>query len=406
MINLEALLYAVLGGVCFGTYPLFIRTPAALAAKPHPIVFQLYKSTVVFLSSFLFLLPRYVRWHAANDGTPLFVFNWWGVASAALWIPAGLTTIWSVPIIGMGLQVAVAASSSAVVSFCAFWLLFGTKMKEHSCGGTCVYYLAPLYLFFTVMGMVTLIFSEKVATLARQHCCTLCRLNDHNAGPGNYQKQVNVPEEGAGEESNHGANGPESTRMVHPTTDPASLASRAASVGRFAMGILMSVVGGISASAQFAVIQQGKKYEQVQFHCVSKNITCPPKLVESFDTFGSWMVSFGFGAFGITVLLFGGLAMWQGRCPLVHWDVLKIAGVKAGCFWVLGNLGTTLAVVRGGNAVVLSQALSTMIITSGFWGLLWYKEGDLSLLRRFVWFLAAVCTVVSMILLGMEKLNN
>jgi hypothetical protein len=129
-------------------------------------------------------------------------------------------------------------------------------------------------------------------------------------------------------------------------------------------------------------------------------------LVESFDTFGSWMVSFGFGAFGITVLLFGGLAMWQGRCPLVHWDVLKIAGVKAGCFWVLGNLGTTLAVVRGGNAVVLSQALSTMIITSGFWGLLWYKEGDLSLLRRFVWFLAAVCTVVSMILLGMEKLNN
>ena len=150
MINLEALLYAVLGGVCFGTYPLFIRTPAALAAKPHPIVFQLYKSTVVFLSSFLFLLPRYIRWRAANDGTPLFVFSWWGVASAALWIPAGLTTIWSVPIIGMGLQVAVAASSSAIVSFCTFWLLFGTKMKEHSCGGTCVYYLAPLYLFFTV----------------------------------------------------------------------------------------------------------------------------------------------------------------------------------------------------------------------------------------------------------------
>jgi hypothetical protein len=211
MINLEALLYAVLGGVCFGTYPLFIRTPAALAAKPHPIVFQLYKSTVVFLSSFLFLLPRYVRWHAANDGTPLFVFNWWGVASAALWIPAGLTTIWSVPIIGMGLQVAVAASSSAVVSFCAFWLLFGTKMKEHSCGGTCVYYLAPLYLFFTVMGMVTLIFSEKVATLARQHCCTLCRLNDHNAGPGNYQKQVNVPEEGAGEEGGGGSRGARGT---------------------------------------------------------------------------------------------------------------------------------------------------------------------------------------------------
>ena len=164
--------------------------------------------------------------------------------------------------------------------------------------------------------------------------------------------------------------------------------------------------GGCSASGQYAVVQQGKKIEELRAHCFPQNVTCPPALVESFDTFGSWYVSFGIGALAVTLVLLAGLALTRGgKCPKFHWRVLRVAGVQAGGFWVVGNFFTTLAVVRGGNAVVLAQTLSTMIITSGLWGLVYYKEGDQSTLRKGVWFAAAAFTLASMILLGEEKVK-
>ena len=43
-----ALALAVIGGALMGSYPVFIKTDAVLKAAPHPLVFQLYKSAVVF----------------------------------------------------------------------------------------------------------------------------------------------------------------------------------------------------------------------------------------------------------------------------------------------------------------------------------------------------------------------
>lgn len=176
---------------------------------------------------------------------------------------------------------------------------------------------------------------------------------------------------------------------------------------RWVAGVFLSMCGGCFASGQYAVVQQGKKIEELRAHCFPKNVTCPPTLVESFDTFGSWYVSFGIGALAVTLVLLLGLTLKRGgKCPNFHWRILRVAGVQAGGFWVLGNWGTTLAVVRGGNAVVLAQTLSTMIITSGLWGLVYYKEGDQSAMRKFVWFASAAFTLVSMILLGEEKMAS
>ena len=77
----EALVYAIIGGLFFGTYPFFIRTKAVLRAQPRPIVFQLYKSTMVFLAGFLFLIPRAFQERAT--GEPLFVFSWWAYVHCA-----------------------------------------------------------------------------------------------------------------------------------------------------------------------------------------------------------------------------------------------------------------------------------------------------------------------------------
>ena len=477
----EALLWAVLGGAAMGTYPLFIRTPAVLRARPHTVVFQLYKSSCVFLSGFLFLIPRYLAWHGAGGkhggkhggfaGAPLFVFNWWAFLSAAFWIPAGLFTIFSVPIVGVGLQVALAASTSSVVTFLVFWLAFGTRMKSYSCGDGCAYYLAPLYLVGTVCGMVALIFSAPLADRLRRWCggCPAARaagvaeqnncssrsllaatdntdsnderyffkgpdttvINDAGArtsGGGEYAGGVGKG--GDGSDGSDGADGADDAGrplldastgggyaggldddMVAKVLPPENASSSSSSsslprYSRWAAGVFLSMCGGCSASGQYAVVQQGKKIEELRAHCFPQNVTCPPALVESFDTFGSWYVSFGIGALAVTLVLLAGLALTRGgKCPKFHWRVLRVAGVQAGGFWVVGNFFTTLAVVRGGNAVVLAQTLSTMIITSGLWGLVYYKEGDQSTLRKGVWFAAAAFTLASMILLGEEKVK-
>ena len=113
-----SLVLAVLGGLMMGVYPAAIKTRAVVAARPHPAVFQLYKSFWVFITGFFFLLPRYYSQLYSRSGSsehqhlragvvaastntnskhahdhaqlaPLYVYTVWGLASAAWWIPSG-----------------------------------------------------------------------------------------------------------------------------------------------------------------------------------------------------------------------------------------------------------------------------------------------------------------------------
>ena len=139
-----------------GTYPAFIKTKTVVQANVPPIIFQLYKTAWVFVLGFLFLIPR--SFHPRVIGEPLFVFSWWGFMSAVLWVPAGMTTIASVPMVGMGYQVATACSFSSLLSFIIFTTLAsnGSSMKAHSCGHNCTYYLAPFYLILMIAGMLSI----------------------------------------------------------------------------------------------------------------------------------------------------------------------------------------------------------------------------------------------------------
>ena len=46
-LDVLSLTFAIIAGVANGTFPIFIKTDAVLAAKVHPIVFQLYKSLLL-----------------------------------------------------------------------------------------------------------------------------------------------------------------------------------------------------------------------------------------------------------------------------------------------------------------------------------------------------------------------
>ena len=64
---------------------------------------------------------------------------------------------------GMSLFNASSSGTTAVLSFLAFWLVFGERMRVHSCGEGCEFYLAPAYLAMTVLGMFGMVFADGIA---------------------------------------------------------------------------------------------------------------------------------------------------------------------------------------------------------------------------------------------------
>ena len=124
MIDPIAFAFAVCGGVFMGSYPVPIKAPSVIAANVHPIVFQCFKAFWVFATGWLFVLANVWRGKepVAGQLVPDFDFSWWGVVSAAAWIPSGIMTITSVPLLGVGMAIVVNAGTAAVLSFLVGWL--------------------------------------------------------------------------------------------------------------------------------------------------------------------------------------------------------------------------------------------------------------------------------------------
>ena len=79
-----------------GLYPTFIKTPAVLAADVHPLVFQLYKATAVFLTGWLFLIPRAIRAARGDlpEGEHVYEFTYWGLVSAVSVVAVVVVVVW------------------------------------------------------------------------------------------------------------------------------------------------------------------------------------------------------------------------------------------------------------------------------------------------------------------------
>ena len=80
---------------------------------------------------------------------------------------------------------------------------------------------------------------------------------------------------------------------------------------------------------------------------------------------------------------------------------LLLPGSGAGICWSIANITVTYAFLLGGNAITNAQASGVSLITSGAWGLLWYRE--IRGRPAGAWVAAAAFTAGMIVLLGFEK---
>jgi len=354
-----AFTFALIGGFSMGTYPVPIKAPSVLKANVHPMIFQCYKSFWVFVLGFGFIFLNLAR------GQPAYVPTYWGILGAAAWIPSGLGTIAAVPRLGVGMAIVINTGTSSALQFLTGFLV-GEGMKKHGTPPH-TYVLAPYYLVAIIIGMAGLVLSPTLKCKKRQVAVADVEGQDQPL-------QQEVAESGS-----------------ISTTD-------------LIAGLLAALMAGIFSALQFAVITIGKKHEDP---CPDTH-DCPgyAHFKEEFDSFGSYMTSFGIGAGLMTSIylsIFAGTEKCQGKeLPQSHFQTLRVLGSIAGWCWVAGNCFQSAAVNRGGSSVMGPANQAIQLITSGAWGLLWYKEVK-EPIRIVCWLLSAAWTIVFVILLGQEK---
>ena len=119
--------------------------------------------------------------------------------------------------------------------------------------------------------------------------------------------------------------GPTLGRGLAAEAKPAATAprQRCDSAARPALGIVLSVLVGVFSAAQYGVIELGKRAAFARHRCGGNSSACPPDLLEAFNNFGSWLVSFGIGALVVTSVLLATMAVRARAAPDLHWGVLR-----------------------------------------------------------------------------------
>ena len=126
---------------------------------------------------------------------------------------------------------------------------------------------------------------------------------------------------------------------------------------------------------------------------------------ERFDALGSWIFFFGISAVLCTLACWLAVSLFErsrGRpAPSPQLRVMWLPGSCAGICWSIANITITYAVLLGGNALTTAESATFSLVTSGAWGLFWYRE--IRGRAAVAWVGAAIFTAGMTVLLSFEK---
>jgi glucose uptake protein GlcU len=165
---------AALGGMlAFGSFGVPIKSKMAKSLDIDPLVMQSYKTTMCFVTSWLFVLLRGEK----------YTFTPWGIVSGLFWVPGGVATIYAIKKAGLAIGMGVGSSCIVLVSFS--WGIFGFNEHVHNRMQACS---AVACMLLGLCGMAY--FSSPSVAHAASTSSTHGTNSNNNGGSGAYYQPV------------------------------------------------------------------------------------------------------------------------------------------------------------------------------------------------------------------------
>ena len=385
--------FAAIGGMlAFGSFGVPIKQDVPKSLDIDPLVFQTYKTTMCFLTSWLVL--------AYGEE---FIFTPWGIVSGLFWVPAGIATIFAVKNAGLALAIGVSSSFIVLVSF--YWGIFVFGEHVHSRVDAC---FAVGCMMVGLLGMAYHSAPSDSNSDGGNHTSQILDHRDSSADSdgSDYQQLGNDEplEDGVDDDDDEDPT-TESTQIrqdeddfddemvivddtsIHHPNDYVTICG--VKWKRRTLGIL---------SAMFTGTYGGSIMAPMKF--------APPE-AEGLE----FLISFAIGAVLVNLTLwiirFLYLYRRHGTCsrayqalPCFHLRKMWFYGGICGTVWSIGNFFSILSVEFLGEGVGYSVVQASMLV-SGLWGIFYFHEvqGAVTITK---WFLSAGVTVLGILLLSYE----
>ena len=347
------LLAAFVAALSFGSYSVPMKGEAATKCDVDALVFQSYKSFMVFAMSWLVLL---------SDTKPS--FTWWGLVSASLWVPAGTCGIYAVRRAGLAVSVGIWASVIVFISFLWGICIFGEQISSIS--GTIG---AASLLCVGLWGIAY--FSSPSHQKGRSKAI----LQHHVEEMGPFvQKDIEADPLTDGSTANYGATADEAAVELEPLTDDGYVkldlqhfphsgkppwSEKEVDLiiihdTQYHLGLAMAALNGFLAASIMVPLHYAGHAKGLKF-----------------------AISFGTGAMIVTALMWlvrlannavkmGSIRQAYNTLPSFHIRVMWAPGCLAGALYSVGNFSSILAISTLGDFLGYSLGQGECVLDGAF----------------------------------------
>jgi len=343
---------AVLGAIFFfGSIGVMIKSKKLAEAKVDPIVFQLYYSLAIFISSWLVLTYN------------SFVFTYWGIVGAALWVPASILSIFAIKYAGLSISQGIWSGSSIIVSFLWGGIFYPMidphkddkgknntdEVKSFPLSAVALAVLCVGILGLSLSGTQTIADLQYRFPFINSFCARLRKPSKHSRHSEKERRGINndshyEPITDDNVSSDIDSHHEEGEALIETDEQPLSLKARL-------FGMLCAILTGLPNGSMLV----------------------PLRLAPSNAQGINYMVSFGIGVLAVTPVMAFIYFLLKREVPVFHLRVALIPGLLAGFVWNLGNYCSIYATLYLGLTIGFPLTQVALLV-AGLYGIFFFKE--------------------------------
>eukprot|EP00471_Norrisiella_sphaerica_P014249 CAMPEP_0184495232 /NCGR_PEP_ID=MMETSP0113_2-20130426/30731_1 /TAXON_ID=91329 /ORGANISM="Norrisiella sphaerica, Strain BC52" /LENGTH=352 /DNA_ID=CAMNT_0026881329 /DNA_START=1 /DNA_END=1059 /DNA_ORIENTATION=- len=340
---------AVLSAVFNGSFPAAFKIPMVARCDLHPMLFQLYVSFGVFLSSWL-VLP-FMEFNGTLTGadgkhTPAFPFPYLGVIAGMIFVLSVVFSFAAIPFIGLAMAQGVWGGSAILVAFIWGVAVFGNPIINPG--------LAAAAIILLLTGVCGIAFCDTIAQ----------RFVKNGATGQTYQNMLNM------ENGDGGAN--EGT--------PLSSEEGNKVLSRWLTGVAFALCVGLAGGSTL-----------VPLNYVPSNLGGL-----------AFVPAFGCGAMFFSPIIALAWFSYQGTVPALHLKQTLWAGILSGVLWNLSNVCAIIAIPALSYSVAYPM-LQCALFVAGLWGVFVFHE--IQGLAIGVFFIAGACLITGAVCLALSEIH-